>query len=119
MSLFFFLVVLAAVGFGPGADAEENPIRKELERRQQQAEAERAEDGFLCGKTFVTFHGARADASTLTFEFRTVRKTHIRGISMGSPTGLPFVEVKEPEYSAYLVVLKRVRDRVRLIECLD
>ena len=68
MSLFFSLVGLAAVGFGPGADAEENPIRKELERRQQQTEAERAEDGFLCGKTFVTFHAARIpeSGSTLT-----------------------------------------------------
>ena len=112
---------LAAVGFGPGADAEENPIRKELERRQQQTEAERAEDGFLCGKTFVTFHAARIpeSGSTLTFEFRTVRKTHIRGISMGSPIGRPFVEVKKPEDPAYYVMLKRVRDRVRLIECLD
>ena len=77
---------------------------------------------FKCGKTFVTFHAwhFRENGTGDLPKLHTVRKAHILQVRWVPPKGPPFVEVDQPRRSkSDILVLNRVEDWSRLVECLD
>ena len=79
---------------------------------------------FRCGKTFITFQAYALRQKNVTGALLkylyTVRKAHIVDIRWVPPMGPPFVEMQQPRRPEpdYLV-LNRVEDWSRLVECLD
>ena len=80
---------------------------------------------FRCGQTFVTFHAYapwKSGAGSLP-RLHTAPKAHIYRLEWVPPGGPPFVFVKQigPDESSIVkhLVLTRVEDWSRLVECLD
>lgn len=77
---------------------------------------------FRCGKTFVTFQAMqlRENGTRGLRMLYTVRKAHILQLQWVPPKGPPFVEMDQPRRpQPDVLVLNRIEDWSRLVECLD